>query len=58
MFNLLKYTTMSKKYINAELQIVRMSNNDIVTTSIGMGDPKTGGNWTGQAPERRRNIWD
>ena len=48
---------MSKKYINAELQIVRMNNNDIVTTSIQMGDPKTSGTWTGQAPARR-SIWD
>ena len=49
-----------KKYINAELQIVRMNNNDIVTTStVGIGNP-IGGN-TGvnaQAPERRKSIWD
>ena len=49
---------MSKKYINAELQIVRMNNNDIVTTSMGIGGAKTGGNWTAEAPERRRSIWD
>ena len=47
-----------KTYINAELQIVRMNNNDIVTTSIGVGDTKTGGTWTAQSPERRRSIWD
>jgi hypothetical protein len=47
-----------KTYIDAELQIVRVNNNDIVTTSIGMGDTKSTGNWTGQAPERRKSIWD
>ena len=47
-----------KTYINAELQIVRMNNNDIVTTSIGMGDTKTTGTWVGNAPERRRDIWN
>ena len=47
-----------KTYIDAELQIVRMNNNDIVTNSIGMGDNKTSGNWNAQAPDRRRSIWD
>jgi hypothetical protein len=48
---------MSKKYINAELQIVRMNNNDIVTTSnvtIHSGV----GNGTQLAPDRRKSIWD
>ena len=49
---------MSKKYINAELQIVRMNNNDIVTTSVRVGDPITTGNVNAQAPERRKSIWD
>ena len=48
---------MAKKYFDAELQIVRMNNNDIVTTSIGMGDTKTSGNWNAQTPGRR-SIWD
>ncbi|MBR4546964.1 MAG: hypothetical protein IKO66_02810 [Paludibacteraceae bacterium] len=49
---------MSKKYINAELQIVRMNNNDIVTTSVGIGTPISSGNVNAQAPERRKSIWD
>jgi len=49
---------MAKTYINAELQIVRMNNNDIVTTSVGMGSPiNTSGN-VANSPERRRGIWD
>ena len=47
-----------KTYINAELQIVRMNNNDIVTTSLGIGDAKNSGNWNAQAPDRRKSIWD
>ena len=48
-----------KKYINAELQIVRMNNNDIVTTStIGIGNAINSGNVNAQAPDRRRSIWD
>ena len=50
---------MAKTYINAELQIVRMNNNDIVTTStVGIGNPISGGTHTADAPERRRGIWD
>ena len=51
---------MAKTYINAELQIVRMNNNDIVTTStVGIGNPITGGSTViADAPERRRSIWD
>ena len=47
-----------RKYINAELQIVRMNNNDIVTTSavITKGDPISNG--SADAPGRRRSIWD
>ena len=48
-----------KKYIDAELQIVRMNNNDIVTTStIGMGTPIISGTTPADAPGRRRSIWD
>ena len=48
-----------KKYINAELQIVRMNNNDIVTTSIGMGSNATIADpINADAPGRRRSIWD
>ncbi len=47
-----------KKYFDAELQIVRVNNNDIVTASIGVGDSKTTGNWNAQAPDRRKSIWD
>ena len=46
-----------KTYNKAELQIVRMNNNDIVTTST----PTLGGNYSGGAvltPERRKSIWD
>ena len=51
---------MSKKYINAELQIVRMNNNDIVTTSttVGIGTPISNSGNVANAPERRRSIWD
>ena len=50
---------MAKKYIDAELQIVR-TNNDIVTASqIGKGNPIPGGTTIGgDAPDRRRGIWD
>ena len=48
-----------KKYIDAELQIVRVNNNDIVTASqVGIGNPITTGNVNAQAPERRKSIWD
>ena len=47
-----------KKYINAELQIVRMNNNDIVTTSIGTnGTPITNPGAVAGTPGRR-SIWD
>ena len=45
-----------KTYIKAELQIVRMNNNDIVTTSNITTHP-TQGNGTQLAPGRR-SIWD
>ena len=48
-----------KKYIDAELQIVRMNNNDIVTTSAQIGNPIINNpNIIGNAPDRRRSIWD
>ena len=47
-----------KKYIDAELQIVRMNNNDIVTTSVGIGTPITTPGAVANAPERRKSIWD
>ena len=48
-----------KTYINAELQIVRVNNNDIVTTSIGIGSNATAANpITADAPARRKSIWD
>ncbi len=47
-----------KQYIEAQLHVVRVNNNDIVTASIGIGDTKTTGNWNAQAPDRRRSIWD
>ena len=47
-----------KKYFDAELQIVRVNNNDIVTASqLGVGStPVTNGNQI-QTPGRR-SIWD
>lgn len=45
-----------KTYIKAELQIVRMNNNDIVTTSNITTHP-TQGNGTQLAPGRK-SIWD
>jgi len=45
-----------KTYINAKLQIVR-SEDDIVTTSIRVGDEIFTGDVEAQAPERH-NIWD
>ena len=48
-----------KQYINAELQIVRMNNSDIVTTSMGVNNSVTVSD-PGQvnAPGRRKGIWD
>ena len=46
-----------KTYINAELQIVRMNNTDIITNSINTPN-NTVGNGTQLAPDRRRSIWD
>ena len=47
-----------KQYIKAELQVVRMSNNDIVTTSnsIPKGNPYQSGDPV-LAPGRK-SIWD
>ena len=47
-----------KQYINAELQIVRMNNNDIITNSVGVGNAIESGHVIGNAPERRKSIWD
>ena len=48
-----------KTYINAELQIVRTNNNDIVTASqIGVGSTPVTNPGAVQAPGRRRGIWD
>ena len=47
-----------KQYIDAELQIVRMNNNDIVTTSLGIGNSTVTGSGQIQAPDRRKSIWD
>ena len=45
-----------KKYIDAELQIVRMNNRDIVTESIIVGSTYTGGEI--QAADRFRDLED
>ena len=49
-----------KTYIDAELQIVRVNNNDIVTasTTVGIGGTITGNSVNANAPERRKSIWD
>jgi len=47
-----------KAYNKAELQIVRMNNNDIVTTSqLGIGNTAVSGSGQIQTPGRR-SIWD
>ena len=47
-----------KKYINAELQIVRVNSNDIIATSAQIGVNNTGiSSGTADAPGRR-SIWD
>ena len=45
-----------KKYIDAELQIVRMDNRDIVTESVVFGSNYSGG--TIQAADRFRDFED
>ena len=57
MLNFLNLRNM-KAYNKAELQIVRMNNNDIVTTSIQMGSPINTPGAVANAPERRKSIWD
>ncbi len=47
---------MTKNYIKAELQIVRMNNNDIITNSIGVVNNNTNP-VVGNAPGRK-SIWD
>lgn len=51
--------TIMKQYINAELQIVRVNNNDIVTasTTVNVGNPITGPVGPANTPGRR-SIWD
>lgn len=46
-----------KKYINAELQIVRLNNSDVIATSMNTPNNELG-NGTQLAPERRRSIWN
>jgi len=51
---------MKKTYIDAELQIVRLNNRDIVTTSIITGEISTG-IFDANAPDRFYrfdNYWD
>ena len=48
-----------KKYVEADLQIVRMNNTDIVTASVvNIGNSFTSGNHPAEAPSNRRSIWD
>ena len=47
-----------KQYINARMRVVPMSNNDIVTTSIGVGNKTVTNPGDIQAPGRRSSIWD
>ena len=46
-----------KKYINAELQIVRLNSSDVIATSMNTPTNQVG-NGTQLAPDRRRSIWD
>ena len=47
-----------KQYIKAELQIVRLNNNDIVTASqLGIGSNTVNSGTQVQAPGRK-SIWD
>ena len=47
-----------KQYIKAELQVVRVNNNDIVTASqLGIGNNTVSNGNQIQAPGRR-SIWD
>ena len=45
-------------YIDAKWHIVRMDNNDIITESAGVGEPFQEGTHPGEAPVRRRSIWN
>jgi hypothetical protein len=47
---------MKKTYQTAELQIVRVAGNDIVTTSVTTHNEK--GNGVQLSPSRNRSIWD
>ena len=46
-----------KKYINAELQIVRLNNNDVIVTSMNTPNNQVG-NGVQLSPERHKSIWD
>jgi hypothetical protein len=47
-----------KQYINARMRVVLTDNNDIVTTSIGVGSKTVTKSSDIQAPGRRSSIWD
>jgi len=47
-----------KKYNNAKMSVVLTDNNDIVTTSIGVGNKTVTNPGDIQAPGRRSSIWD
>ena len=49
---------MAKKYFNAQMQIVSVQSNDIVTASIGVGNKTVNDPAVIQTPERRRSIWE
>ena len=49
---------MTKTYIDAKLQIVRFDNDIITDSVVNIGDPFQDGNHPGEAPSRRRSIWD
>ena len=46
-----------KAYNEAKLQIVRVSNNDIIVTSMNTPNNQVG-NGVQLTPDRRRSIWD
>ena len=47
-----------KTYINAELQIVRVNNNDIVTASMNINNGTVVSDPNQVNAPGRRNIWD
>ena len=46
-----------KAYNKAELQIVRLNNNDVIVTSMNTPNNQVG-NGVQLSPERRKSIWD